>query len=502
MDRPAVLRSLSDAVLRGAEPPPARVLASRSWFPWLVVANTCIAAFIGQVDASIVQLALPRLESAFQAQLATVSWVAIGYVLAFAAVLPVHARLAEIYGRKLQYLLGFAGFGIASALCALAPDLTLLIVFRLVQGFFGAVLGANSIVILVAAAGPARKGRAIGFFAAAQAVGISAGPAVGGLLLAIADWRAIFWVSVPFAAAAAALGWFVIPLTPARKPSSFDVRGAVLLMPALSALLLAITEAHAWGPLSAWTLGCAAIASVLLVLFVRTEHRVRAPLLDLRLFASPAFSGGSVAVTLSYAMLYGMFFAASFALVRGYGEAPLAAGLRLALVPVALGLIAPFAGGFSERWPRAMPLLGMAVCLAAAALLRGVMTGTPQSLAPVMIALAAYGAGLGMFIAPNNNATLSAAPEESAGEAGGLLNLLRVFGTGLGVACASAVLAWRLELSTGIHQHTVGAPEPALLAAVGDVLALLGLMAVVAGAATLLRGGPRPRAVVAAGAAR
>jgi EmrB/QacA subfamily drug resistance transporter len=478
-----------DTVLGLREPPPAGFLTRLSSYPWLVVGTTCIAAFIGQVDASIVQLALPALERAFDAKLHVVAWAAVGYSLAFACILPVFARLAEIAGRKLMYLVGFALFGLASALCGLAPSLPWLIAFRVLQGVSGAMLGANSIVILVAAAGPARKARAMGIFAAAQAIGVSAGPALGGLLLDALDWRWLFWVSVPFSLAAAVIGWLVVPVTSSTKADrGFDGRGALLLMPALTLLLLAVTEIRVWGATSPATLGCVAGSVALLFAFVRRERRVPSPLLDVLLFRSAAFSGGCVAIVLSYAMLYGMFFAMSFALVRGYHDTPLAAGLRLALVPIGLGIVAPFSSGLADKHPRLVPLVGMAICAATAIALTFVMRRSPDSMVPVMIALAAYGAGLGLFIAPNNSATLSAAPPERAGQAGGLLNLLRVFGTGLGVAAAASLLAWRIRLSTGVDGHTLGVPEHALLAAIADVMLMLAAFAAIAAGATQLRG--------------
>jgi EmrB/QacA subfamily drug resistance transporter len=399
-------------------------------------------------------------------------------------------------GRKTMYLAGFALFGVASALCGLAPSLPWLIALRVLQGMSGAMLGANSIVILVAAAGPARKGRAMGFFAAAQAVGISVGPAVGGLLLGALDWRWIFWVNVPFALAAVIIGWLVVPLTAqGGADRRFDWPGAVLLIPALTALLLTLTQLNAWGLLSVPTLACTAAALVLLTAFVLREQRVHAPLLDVLLFRSAAFSGGCVAVVLSYAMLYAMFFVMSFAFVRGYHDAPLAAGLRLAIIPIALGLVAPFSGGLSDAYPRLMPVAGMTICVAAVVALKLAMTGAPGNVVAVMVGLAAFGAGLGMFIAPNNNATMSAAPAERSGQAGGLLNLLRVLGTGLGVAAASAVLSWRLSPSTGVTGRTLGVQEAALLAAVGDVLLMLAAFAAVAAGASLLRsGGPTGQA--------
>jgi EmrB/QacA subfamily drug resistance transporter len=487
--------SLLDAMLRAREPAPSNFLLRRSYYPWLVVGTTCVAAFIGQLDASIVQLALPTLERSFNATLDNVSWVAVGYVLAFAAVLPVFARMAEILGRKLMYLSGFALFGLSSALCGLAPGLPWLIAFRVLQGASGAMLGANSIVILVTAAGPARRGRAMGIFAAAQAVGISVGPVFGGFLLAATNWRWIFWVNVPFACAVVIVGWLVVPRTTnLGTERGFDWRGALLLSPALITFMMAVMESHAWGLRSTRTIACVIAAVVLLAAFIREEQRIRAPLIDLHLFRSPAFSGGCIAVMVSYAMLYSMFFAMSFALVRGCHDQPLAAGLRLTIIPLALGIVAPFSGSLYETRPRLVMVGGMTICAVAALALNKLLTGAEHSLTGVMIALAVFGGGLGVFIAPNNSATVSAAPADKSGEAGGLLNLMRSCGTGIGVAAASSVLAWRLEAATGISGHTMGAAESALLAAVGDVLLMLVVFAIIAGTASLLRPGSGRRA--------
>ncbi len=162
--------------MRDLEPAPIEWATRLSFYPWLVVGTTCIGAFMGQVDASIVQLALPALERNFDASLNAVSWVAIAYSLAFASVLPLFARFSEIFGRKLPCVGGYALFSAASAACGMAPSLRLLIFFRVVQGIGGALVGANSITILVRAAGPERRGRAMGILATAQAIGVSAGP--------------------------------------------------------------------------------------------------------------------------------------------------------------------------------------------------------------------------------------------------------------------------------------------------------------------------------------
>lgn len=475
------------------EPAPAQTFERRAAYPWFVVGTVCIGAFVGQVDASIVQLAMPSFEEVFDAPLDAVSWVAVAYVLAFAAVLPAFARLAEIGGRKTLYLCGFVLFGLFSALCGLAPSLPLLITFRVLQGIGGSMLGANSVVILVAAAGPARRGKALGIMAAAQAVGLSLGPALGGVLLATLGWRSIFWVTVPFALVGAALGWLIVPKTTAfAKDRRFDAAGAALLIPALIALLMTISEWRAWG-LSPPLVACAAAGPILLALFIWRENRAPAPLVDLHLFGSAAFSAGCVGVLVSYAMLYGMFFAMSFALVRGYHDPAFAAGLRLTVIPVALGLVAPFGGAWADKRPRLVMAGGMAVCLASALALTALLTGTPQSLVSVMAALAAYGVGLGLYIAPNNSATIGEAPPDKSGVAGGLLNLLRVFGAGVGVAAASTALGWRLQTATATAR-TAHAPEAALLSAVSAVLAMLAIFGAVGAAAALVRSNPKQAA--------
>ena len=470
---------------------PAQFFERRAAYPWFVVGTVCIGAFIGQLDASIVQLAMPSFEDVFDAPLEAVSWVAVAYVLAFAAVLPAFARLAEIGGRKTLYLCGFALFGLFSALCGFAPSLPLLVAFRVLQGIGGSMLGANSVVILIGAAGPARRGKALGIMAAAQAVGLSLGPTLGGVLLATLGWRSIFWVTVPFAILGAALGWLIVPKTTAfAKNRRFDAAGAALLIPALVALLMTISEWRAWGPTTP-LIACAAGGPILLGLFIWRESRAPAPLIDLRLFGSAAFSAGCVGVLISYAMLYGMFFAMSFALIRGYHDPTFAAGLRLTVVPVALGLVAPFGGAWADKRPRLVMAGGMVVCLASAVALRVLLTGTPQSLVAVMTALAAYGVGLGLYIAPNNSATIGEAPADKSGVAGGLLNLLRVFGAGVGVAAASTALGWGLQTPTGGGGHTTHAPEAALLSAVGGVLSMLAIFAALGAAAALIRSNSR-----------
>jgi EmrB/QacA subfamily drug resistance transporter len=479
-----VLRSLVTA-----EPRPLASIERLACYPWLIVGLVSIGAFIGQLDATIVQLALPTLGKAFNARLEAVSWVSLAYLLAFAACLPIFGRLCEMYGRKSLYLIGYILFIAASALCGFADDLTSLIVFRVVQGIGGSMLGANSIAILVNVCDETRRGRALGIFAAAQAIGMSAGPAVGGVVLGALGWHWLFWISVPFGLVATVLGWLVLPRTEARESGqTFDWRGAALLGPALVFLVLVLNQMAAWGATSPATIGFSLAAAVLLWLLIRQERASSSPLIDLRLFGSLGFSCGAIAVVLGYALLYAMFFLMSFALEHGYGDSPTAAGFRLAVIPVALGLVAPFSGALSDRLgARLLSALGMALCVIAVIILGIAVANAAASRLIGTFALLLFGAGLGVFIAPNNHATIKAAPDALSGEAGSLLNLMRALGTSLGVASASSTLSWQLEHVTGAHDSWIPYAGERLLHAVEGSLVMLGAMAIAAGAVSLVR---------------
>ncbi len=483
---PLSIGAFRAALFKGQEPPPSPAIARLASYRWLVVGTVCIGACMGQVDASMTQMLLPRLEREFAARLSTVSWVAISYLLTLAAFAPIFGRLADMVGRKLMYTGGFLIFLVGSTLCGFATDLPTLIAFRILQATGAALLTSNGIAIIVMAAGPEERGRALGLLSAAQAVGLGAGPAVGGLVLDTLGWQWAFWINVPVGLTGAVLGWLVLPrssLSPGT--GGFDWRGAILIAPAMTAVMAVLNQLHAWGPTSPALLGCLGLAIVLLVLFVRTERRAAAPLLDLHLLAKPDFLLGNVANVLSYAALFGVFFVIPFALVRVYDDSELAAGLRLSILPVVLGLTAPIGGILFDRLGARIPTsVGMLICVGGLGLLYVFLDGSPGNLPLVMVALALVGAGQGLFISPNSSAIMATAPADKTGQAGSALNVVRFLGISTGVSAGSTVLALGLGRMEG---STIDVAPSLLVAASRDVVLMLGILAALAGLISLIR---------------
>jgi EmrB/QacA subfamily drug resistance transporter len=481
---------VSELIRHGGEPPPVAFLTRLPSYPWLIVGACCVAGVMGQIDASIVQLALPTLGRVFDCTLESVSWVALAYLLGVAAFMPIFGQLCRIFGRKLFYIVGFVVFTAASALCGFAPDLLTLAGLRFLQGVGGAMIGANSMALVVEATDKSRRGRALGLYAAAQAVGISAGPVAGGLLIGTLGWRWVFWVNVPVGLLSIVAAWLILPVTPRQSPTpTFDWRGALLLAPALTLAVFVLNQVSALGLASPVLLGSVGAAIVLFFLFVRQESRTQSPLVDLALLKGPAFLAGALACALSYAMLYGIFFLASFALVRGYEDSPVVAGLKLAIVPVSIGIVAPIAGGLAD-WlgARLLSVLGMAVCFVALIALTAVVMEPTPNLWVGCLGLVAFGIGLGVFIAPNNHATINAVPANLSGVAGATLNLTRILGTVVGVASASAVLSWQIQVARGSTERRLAAFSPHhFVEAVAAGLVMLAVFAAIAGAVSLIR---------------
>ena len=419
------------------EPRRPRVIREQPNAPWFAVAAVCVGAFMGQLDASIVTVALPTLQRTFDASVGAVTWVGLSYLLVLVATVTAVGRFADMWGHKLLYVYGFLIFTLASALCGLAPGLVALCGFRALQAVGAAMLQANSLAIIVLVVPGRALGKAIGLQGAAQALGLAMGPSIGGLLLAAGGWRLIFFVNIPFGLLGALAAVVLVPRSrDLLARVRFDWSGLAIFFPAVVALLCGISFGAEVGWGSALIVGLFVVAAVLAAFFVRHERRDDDPMLDLGLFRNAQFSTGIASGIGSYLVMFGVLLLVPFYLERGQGLGTARSGLELMAMPLAFGVVAPFAGRLADRLgARPLTVCGMGLVAGALLILGAVRPPTGAFL----LLLAAVGVGMGLFTSPNNASIMGAAPGQQAGMASGVLNMTRGFGTALGLALTGTV---------------------------------------------------------------
>lgn len=443
MARPALLSPASLQILL-TEPARPRLIREHPKAGWLAVAAVCLGAFMGQFDASVVTLAFPALERQFRAPLAGVEWVSLAYLLTLIALLTPAGRIADAIGRKLVYLYGFGVFTLASAACAFAPSLGALTGFRVLQAIGAAMLQANSVALVVTSVDAGRMRSALGFQAAAQALGLALGPAAGAILVASAGWRSIFWVNVPIGVIALLSGRYLLPRSKERTAlGRFDTGGLLLLVAASALFLLGLSVASGLaGPgwAATWGAGALIVAAGLAAAgFAAWERRSSCPLVDPHLIRPPAVAAGLAGALLGYLVMFGPL--ALFPVVLG-ARSP-STGLALSALPAGFAVAAVWSGRLlPARWSsRARCVTGGLVSAAAATALAVAPTGSgPAGLAWIAGWLAALGIGMGVFMPANNATVMGSVPAAASAVAGGLVNFGRGLGTALGITVVTLCL--------------------------------------------------------------
>jgi len=415
-----------------AEAARPRAVREHPWAAWLAVATVCFGAFMGQLDASIVTLTFPSLQRDFHAPLAAVQWVSLSYLLTLVGLVVAAGRLADAAGRKSVYLHGFAVFTAASAACGLAPALSWLVAFRLLQAVGAAMLQANSVALVVTSVPRDRVRAALGVQAAAQALGLAVGPALGGLLAGSAGWQWVFWINVPVGFIALMAGHYLLPRTRDRTVGGrFDFLGLLLLLIATSGLLLSLSGISGL-PISPWAAAVAfGLSTVSAVAFRQRARRIANPLVDLTMLRPPAVSGGLVGALCAYLVLFGPL--ALFPQVLP--GASTTTGLVLAALPAGFAAAAVLADRLLPSTQN-RGLVGAGVCIGAGAAL----AVAPTEPLWVVVWLPMLGVGLGVFIPANNANIMTGVPSRMSATVGGLVNMSRGMGTALGVALVTLSL--------------------------------------------------------------
>ncbi|MFB7588371.1 MFS transporter [Streptomyces sp. NPDC056169] len=416
---------------------------------WIALAIVMTAAFMDLVDATIVNIAIPSIERDLGASFGAIQWITAGYALAFAAGLITGGRLGDIYGRKRLFLLGTAGFTLASALCGFAANPEMLVASRLLQGAAAAMMVPQVLSIIHVTFPAHERGKVFGMFGAIIGLGAVSGPLLGALLtqwnIAGLEWRPIFLINLPVGIAGLILGRKFISESKAPKALRLDIVGMLLVTAALLMLIYPLTRGREldwplWGHLM--MVGSLLVFAAFVFYEKYKTAKDGSPLVELSLFKVKSFAAG-IAVQLTFGVVLGIFFLVwTLYMQIGLGWTPLKAGVTGVPFSIAVSV----AAGLSVQ--KLVPRFGRKVLQAGAlTMIAGVLLylfeagryGTAIESWQMIPPLVIMGLGMGLIVAPLTDAVLSEVPREHAGSASGLINTTGQMGNALGLGLVSVV---------------------------------------------------------------
>jgi MFS transporter, DHA2 family, methylenomycin A resistance protein len=435
----------------------------------LTLAAMSLGYVVVQLDVTVVNVAINSIGVDFGGSVADLQWIVNAYAITFAAFILTAGALGDRLGARRIFIAGFAVFVLASLACALAPALPVLIVARLCQGIGAAILVPNSLALLNHAY-PQERARhwAVGIWAAGASFSLTAGPLVGGALIALFGWRSIFLINLPIGLLGILLTWRYAAENARSAARTFDIPGQITAVLALGSLAAAMIEGGERGWSDALVLIGFAAFAVLAALFIGIEFRSKAPMLPLALFRKAAFSAMSLTGLLINIGTYGLIFVLSLYFQRLDHLSPLATGLAFAPMMAAVLVANLFAASVTAAIGARLTIaFGLAIAAASCLALLGL--GEDTAYATLCAQLIGLGGGLGLLVPPMTSTLLGSVSKQYSGTASGVLNAMRQTGSVIGVALFGALLGGPGEFVAGVRIALTIAAALALFALVATL---------------------------------
>ncbi|MBL6927652.1 MAG: MFS transporter [Rhodospirillales bacterium] len=443
------------------------------------LAIAMVTSFVTPFMGASVNIALPSIERDFPMNAVLLSWVATAYLLAAAVALVPAGRLADIHGRKRIFTVGMITFTVFSLLIALSTSGPMLIAFRVFQGFGSGMIFATGTAILMSVFPKEQRGKVLGINVAAVYVGLSMGPFLGGILTQYLSWRGIFVFILPLCLLSLGLTFTRLKGDWAEaRGEAFDLPGALIYALALICIMWGVSLLPGVFSLALIVPGIVCMAA-----FVVWEMRVDNPVLRMSLFfENRVFALSSLAAMLNYSATFAVAFLLSLYLQHLKGMSPQAAGLVLVAQPVMMAIVSPLAGRLSDRIePRIISSLGMACSTTALIALIFLNGDTPLSF--LMVVLAVFGTGLGLFTSPNTNAIMSSVDRRFYGIATGIMGTMRLLGQMVSMGIATLIFAVFMGRVRIAPEH-----YPALMQGMKVAFAIFATLCILGIFASLTRG--------------
>ena len=419
--------------------------AAQRRYAWLVLSVTSLGMVLTGLNASMLNVALPRVVGHFHADAFAANWLLLSFQLVNTVMILVFGRLADIFGRREMYLLGFAVFTGASLLAGLAPNVAVVIALRAVQAIGSAMILANSSALITAAFPPALLAQGMGIYMGTISIASLIGPSLGGALVAAAGWRWVFWFNVPVGVVATLWGVTTLRRVPPGPREKVDGPGNVLVFCFLGGLLLALSEGGTLG----WTAPAVVVGGLAFVVlvppFVWWERRTDHPVVDLTLFKDRFFTLASAAAFFQTLARFSVVLIFALLFQSRYGDDPFAAGLKVMPVPLGMLIASPLTGylGRSQdqrrlsTWGSIVTTVGLLVLL--------LTVGGSGSYPVVATGLLMCGLGTGVFLTSNTTAIMARAPENRLGIVNGVRLMVQNCGIVIGTALTLALITSPLD---------------------------------------------------------
>jgi EmrB/QacA subfamily drug resistance transporter len=424
-----------------------------------ILAACILGSSLAFIDGTVVNVALPNLQTALHASMSQLQWVVESYALFLAALLLVGGSLGDLYGRRLIFMLGVMIFAGASAWCGFAANVHQLILARAVQGVGAALLVPGSLAIISASFPEKERGRAIGTWSGFTGITTAVGPVLGGWLVQHLSWRWVFFINLPIAVAVVAISLLRVPESRAESSGrKLDVLGSLLITAGLGSLIYGLIEAPNYGWRNPLVWGALAGSVLLIAVFLLLESRRPSPLLPLELFRSRNFSGANLLTLFLYAALGAVLFFLPFNLIQVQGYTPTQAGAANLPFIVILFLLSRWSGGLVARYGPRVPLALGALVTGAGFLLfaRPGLGGSYWStFFPATVVL---GLGLAGVVAPLTTTVMNSVTQQKAGVASGVNNAVSRVASLLAIAVFGIVALH--SFSAGLNRNLAGAGLP------------------------------------------